>query len=607
MSSVLTPATWVVTWIFLAIHLVCGLGFMCSRNRAVFAIRVPEVVLACMVSKFVCFVLLAWLFLDASCPCAITTLMLIVEFTGNFSNLLRKTVLLFRYEIQATLETSKQVNGVMILDERNFFVRYRHILRVRGQLQLIGCIFIASAIGFVPLIFVFFDEARRPCITESWRDNRLSLWNVILIWVYFVPVMLASLFLTRKLKAFPKDNWRMGTESTFTASLAVVEGATGIAVLVVIPSFEGILFLFFCYTVVLQLLNYLVPLQLHRKTVRQLAQTDFRQLTSLARLLKDPGFVEAFGNFLKSEFSSEHLAFWMAIEKIKKTYKTIIPADCPDLGDISTSSRRPHFSTSRRGRKDTVSELTGPALVKACIVDCVYIGKQYIGDRAPWQINIAGDTVKAVEFAVQRLNSTSFEADEAQAKAWLDDGLKCLVTAQLEVYESLRKDPYPRFLLSPASDALNQSENFKRLLAAEKLEEDVQPANNSNSDGAHSRSLSSDDVNNAGSRRATRAKRPSIVADAIALGMALSPRGRPISANVIHMSTVPEADTTTITRDSQSPRHSVGSRAEGSRFDLGDDLDAEDNCPQRPLQYEILASPSTLYSPNDTIITLGSI
>jgi len=86
------------------------------------------------------------------------------------------------------------------------------------------------------------------------------------------------------------------------------------------------------------------------------------------------------------------------------------------------------------------------------------------------------------------------DREPRELKGLLEDVVRCMLKAKFEVYEALRKDSYPRFLLSSDCATLNGNENFKRLLAAEKWDDEVQrtttPPSPRHSMDDHKKSLS---------------------------------------------------------------------------------------------------------------------
>lgn len=106
--------------------------------------------------------------------------------------------------------------------------------------------------------------------------------------------------------------------------------------------------------------------------------------------------------------------------------------------------------------------------LKTAATKLEHLGTQFVGPTAPWQINISGFTAQDLEQALQKLRDESGDLQEA-----LEEALVALVVVQQEVFELLRKDPYPRFLLTPTAVTLNKDGNFKRMLASEKLEDEA--------------------------------------------------------------------------------------------------------------------------------------
>jgi len=105
--------------------------------------------------------------------------------------------------------------------------------------------------------------------------------------------------------------------------------------------------------------------------------------------------------------------------------------------------------------------------------DCINLARQCVGEQAPWQINISGDTAQGLEKSILRVSDVLGTERERELKGLLEEVVRCLLLAKKEVYESLRKDSYPRFLVSAECATLNRNENFKRLLAAEKWDDEV--------------------------------------------------------------------------------------------------------------------------------------
>jgi hypothetical protein len=449
------------------LQLACVIGFFLLRQHPVFAIRVPKVVLGCMMLKLISFFCVSWLFLDPNCPCIISSIVFWLDLTANLCHILRKIVLLFRYEIQAALEQTKLESNAKVFDNRNFFVRYRQILRAKVQFALI-C-FVACCVG-VPLLIVaavWSDLAMEPCTTAITGDDPLVLATILCAFIGGFLPMGISIWSARRLKKFPDDNWKMGVESSVQTFMSTLAGLGCVLVLCLVPTFDGLLFLMLNLSIVSQLLNFVMPMQLHRKMVHQLATMDLAKLTSLRRLLQDTEFLACFDAYLRKEFSSENLFFWQEVNTLQKKYKALFP-ERTDLEEL-------HSRTS--AEKAASCELGRDILTKAA-EDCRALGRKCIGDQAPCQINVSGftgqDMAKAIEDVNELMGKGENEHIEHELKLALEEAIKTLVVAQREVYELLRKDSYPRFLLSSAAEKLNKNDHFKRLLAAERLEGEVQ-------------------------------------------------------------------------------------------------------------------------------------
>jgi hypothetical protein len=290
----------------------------------------------------------------------------------------------------------------------------------------------------------------------------MFFWSVIVGWLVFMPLMVMSVWTTHKLKSHPKDNWKIGTESTVSSIYSTVIATIAVVILCAAPGYDNIIFMLFVTSVLLPLLNFLLPVHLHRQSLQHLAHMELQQLTSLARLLKDPSFLVAFDKFLRSEFASENLFFWREVEKMEYQYGFLLPADHVHDKDSHPSQHRP--STPAEG--DSSQFL-------AAADDCINLARQCIGEQAPWQINVSGDTAHAMETAIMRVSDVLGTERERELKSLLEEVVRSLLVAKKEVYEALRKDSYPRFLVSDECATLNRNENFKRLLAAEKWDDEV--------------------------------------------------------------------------------------------------------------------------------------
>jgi len=218
-------------------------------------------------------------------------------------------------------------------------------------------------------------------------------------------------------------------------------------------------------------LNFLLPMYLHHQSMKLLSQMQLHQLTSLARLLKDPTFLATFDKFLRTEFSSENLFFWREVIKFGFEYPMLLPSSYEKDSQSSQSQNR---SSTVGDKKKPEEEDHGKKLLAAAQA-CFNLERQCIGDQAPWQINISSDTADALQNNLSRLRDVlGTERESRELKGLLEDVVRSMLAAKHEVYEALRKDSYPRFLNSSDCAKLNGNENFKRLLAAEKWDDEVQ-------------------------------------------------------------------------------------------------------------------------------------
>jgi len=223
-----------------------------------------------------------------------------------------------------------------------------------------------------------------------------------------------------------------------------------------------VLFVLFTFGIVLQLLLFLMPFVLHRKTLNQMASTDLNKLTSLDRLLESPEFLAGFSAFLQKEFSSENLYFWQEVNKLQHKYRVLLPTVMgPDDSHRTSVAWTP------------VNE-TGLETLAQAAEDCCMLGRQYIGEQAITQVNISGFTGQEIGMAIRKVAElVSQKSQESELRPVVEEALKALVAARREIYQGLKKDSYARFLMTPAARELNKNEHLKRLLAAEKLAGEV--------------------------------------------------------------------------------------------------------------------------------------
>jgi len=441
------------------------------------------VVLVCMLLKFVTFLLGAWLLLDPNCPCGIATLFLWLEGTANSFNVLRKVVLLLRFELRAALDHKNEVP--------NMFVRWRHLLRARWQFVVMIGMLLFVGMGYLTVLGVFVKEAPLPCLNDRILNDGVFFWSMMATWMVVLPMLFLSMWATKKLKSHPKDNWKIGVESAVSSIYAMITLFVPVIILVSSPGFESIIFMLFVTSIFLPLLNFLLPMYLHRQSMKLLSRMQIHQLTSLARLLKDATFLATFDKFLRTEFASENLFFWREVEKIGYQHPMLLPANYEKDSQSSQSQSRPSTVEKKRTPEE---EDSGKQLLAAAAA-CLNLERQCVGDQAPWQINISGDTADALENSLMRLKDVlGTDRESRELKGLLEDVVRSMLSAKTEVYEALRKDSYPRFLLSEDCARLNGNENFKRLLAAEKWDDEVQrtttPPSPRHSVDDHKKSLS---------------------------------------------------------------------------------------------------------------------
>lgn len=448
MTSSLTPAAIVLSCVFGTVNILCVLGFFALRHRTVFAIRVPEVVLVGMLWKLGNFFLTTWIFVDPFCPCFAATILMWFDCVANHYNALRKIVLLFRYEIQEALDRAKLMGSVM-LDDENIYVRYRYILKVRWQCLLMTIIWVYVGAGHAAVLIVFWEQANRPCLENSLTENKAFMWSVVTSFAYFFPLVCVGVWTSRKLKSFPRDNWKIGAESDIGTKVSGFIGTVFIILVSAVPGNDNYLFWYLASGSLLFLINFLLPLQIWRGSVKRISTQELKHLAPLSRLLRDANFVIAFNAFLRSEFSSENLYFWLEADKLLRKYQSL-PAG--KALEVPLTEQEQTMANS-----------------------AVKLVQQCIGEQAPWQINVSGHIANDVEDAVVSVREKlTAHGTDREISSSVDEMFLCLLNAQTEIYEGLRKDPYPRFLLTSQFGELNKNESLKQLLAQEKLELEVQ-------------------------------------------------------------------------------------------------------------------------------------
>lgn len=446
----------VVAVVMGAMHLICLCGVLFLRSAPVFAARVPKVVLGSVAAKCLGFVLGSWLFLDPQCPCGVVPFMFWVDWTGSCWLVLKRVILLFRYEIQAELNRSKAESSIPTLDEKNLFVRYRRILKPSTQTWAMVWITVILGAGHMTVLGVYNEHALEPCIDDLFVENNLLLGSISWTWIVSGPMLVVSVWASYNLKKFPLDNWKMGKENSIQSLLTVVAATACAITLGVIPHFEGILWVLYAGSISVNLLQFWLPVSLHRDTIKQLATLDLKTLSSFDHLLLNEDFLDAFGTFLKKEFSSENLFFWLEVNRLQHQFGALLPAD----------QRPPNFQE--------VVVLDRAKLSSDAAHACSALGRRCVGENAPCQLNISGFTEETLERDLASLNEMIVKGSASDLAVAVEETFKVFGEAQFEVYELLRKDPYPRFLLTSAATTLNKNETFKRLLASEKLEEEVQ-------------------------------------------------------------------------------------------------------------------------------------
>jgi len=482
MLSVLSDASFILTWILGPIQVLCILGVFVLRHRPVFAIRIPELMLGLMIFKFFGFALCAWMLLDGSCPCIVFTFAHLCDNVGNYYSALRRLVLLLRFELQAALDHVKQGANAAALDEKNIFVRYRFLLRAKWQYMLMAAMFVALAVPKMVLVLALLDQTEQPCVTLRMDASPFVFWNMILVLFEFWPVTIMSGWLTHKLKAFPDDNWKMESEWTYNSVMATCQFIAMLFTLGFQPFLDKFVFLLFTFSVFHQLCSFFIPLKFHHNRVKQFAKLDLNKTSSLVRLLQDSTFVEAFHAFLTKEFSSENLYFWLEAHRIQYKYKELLPNEMAEVTSSSNSGSAGTPIVREHPKKEEVNA----KLIAAAANECVYLGQQCIGDHAPWQINISGGVGSGMAGAIGQL-SEFFKVDVTDEQIHneltplVEDALRWMMKAQYEIYECLRKDPYPRFVQSRAFAELNDNARFKMGLATEIIEEEARGTTRSSS------------------------------------------------------------------------------------------------------------------------------
>lgn len=453
-ESNLTPVAIGFICIAAPLHLVCVLGTIFLRNTPAFAARGFKTCIWSLVFKALSCVFIMWLFLDNECPCVVAVAMLWVDWTANYWTFLKKVFLLWRYEIQAALNTTRAEHRVVEL-EKNIYVRFRQVLRPEGQSALMIAALLYVCLYSAIMLGVWGEYSLAPCLSDNLLENELALYSIIISFSAYVPFLAASLWCTRQLKKFPNDNWGLYTEGRIIASYSGISAIVCILVLSLVPTFDGIIVVFLVGSCISSVLHFLLPLHLHRKILRQLAQLEINNLTSFDRLLQSFVFLDAFAAFLKAEFSSENLFFWLEVRRLQREYACF------------TKQSEAHGETAVKNAEKQIE------MLKNAAIDCTRLGKQCVGKQAPWQINISGERDSEMDAIIQKLAALLQSGLTETLQAAVEATFEALAEVNQDVYELLRKDPYPRFLLTSSAQKLNHDENFKRMLASEKLEEEA--------------------------------------------------------------------------------------------------------------------------------------
>lgn len=452
MSSVL--AAMIVAGIVGPIHIACVTGAFILRDAPAYVVRVPAGVIGSMSLKTLAFALQMWLLIDPyNCPCAVVPFMMWVDWTANLWYVAKGCFLLFRYEIQAALERSKEESKVVAFDETNFFVRYRSILRSRTQKWLMLFIFLWFALGNLIILGAYFNDfALQPCTYSVFVDNNITLGSLLFAWLNAGPLMVVGTWTSYRLKKFPNDNWQMGLENGILSLFTTIGAIACMTVLIVVPTFDGILWVLTGGAIAGQVMQFVIPLTLHRYTLAQLSKIDLATFATLDTLLLNDDFLDAFGNFLVKEFSSENLFFWLEVNRLRGQYGGVLPDSDKSVEDISSEEAE---------------------VLKQAALECRILGSRCVGSSAPWQLNLSGFAVQEMENALATLHKLLNDDSMEGLPGAVRDALRSLTVVQGDVYEMLRKDPYPRFLLTTEASQLNQNDHFKRMIATEKLEDEV--------------------------------------------------------------------------------------------------------------------------------------
>lgn len=435
------------------LHIICTLGVFFLRDAPAFAVRVPRLQVCLMVFKVFAFALMSWLLVDPlNCPCAVVPFAFWLDWIGNCWFSTKTVFLLFRYEIQAALKKSKEESNMIAFDEKNFFVRHRTVLRAKTQAWIMLGVGLYIGLGNMIVLGIFWDTALEPCAHAIFWENSLSLGCVVFAWITSAPMMVMLTISSVRLRKFPNDNWQMGTECTFINVFSTIGASSCAIALITVPTFDGVLWVLFFGGLMSNFFQLAVPFALHRRTLAQLAKLDLKTCTSLDHLLQNTEFLESFGSFLRKEFSSENLFFWLEVKRLQTEYASLFTTDQHEA-DASESHTN---------------------LLLQAAANCRVLGSRCIGDSAPWQLNISGFAAQELEKSLRTLQMYAASGSTQGLDIAVAETLQTLTKMQEEVYELLRKDPYPRFLVTADAKKLDQNENFKRMIAAEKLEEEVQ-------------------------------------------------------------------------------------------------------------------------------------
>lgn len=292
---------------------------------------------------------------------------------------MRGVSILFRFEITAMLlKIKKKERKGDYSTDPGWFVRWHKLVKpttlIWGGLAI-------TVISFTPLAFVSLnsDLLERPCHDPviGGLNNNIVRGIYTSVAVSTLPFVILLVLVTRRISRHPNDGLHLSTEFRLTSLFIFVTSifiggpfaVTGdlkvilIGAMVLVPLVFGT--------------NTVFPLVLSFKklsgSLAKLAALD--GVSTFEELLANPLAREALAKFLATEFSSENLMLWRHIGKFKKQ----LPRKRIANGDRATF-------VAQVGKVEAIMQ-------------------QFVGNSAPFQVNLSAIMVEHVEQSLARLQT----------------------------------------------------------------------------------------------------------------------------------------------------------------------------------------------------------